>query len=221
MTQSNSRRFVRAAWSLLFFQLIASAGAVAVTGWAVFHVQTLVATQNPATTASAPPATTATATIEQGGARPIETATPPPPSDGASPAPEAAPTASAAQPTIGECAHVQQFLRVPAEAEWCDSGVEVREGQTIYVRVGEGRWSNAASPAPSYGPEGGPVIAGAWLEGAPLGALIGRVNGAAFLIGTKSSVTAPSSGHLLLAMNDVRGTYSDNRGLIDVFIAVR
>lgn len=44
MTQprSNSRRFVSAAWSLLTFQLIASAGAVAVTGYAAFHVRDLV-----------------------------------------------------------------------------------------------------------------------------------------------------------------------------------
>jgi hypothetical protein len=44
MTQprSNSRRFVSAAWSLLIFQLIASAGAVAVTGYAALHVRNLV-----------------------------------------------------------------------------------------------------------------------------------------------------------------------------------
>ncbi len=40
--RSNSRRFVNAAWSLLTFQLIASAGAVAVTGLAAFHVSNLV-----------------------------------------------------------------------------------------------------------------------------------------------------------------------------------
>jgi hypothetical protein len=39
--RSNSRRFVNAAWSLLTFQLIASAGAVAVTGVAAFHVSNL------------------------------------------------------------------------------------------------------------------------------------------------------------------------------------
>jgi hypothetical protein len=40
--RSNSRRFVNAAWSLLTFQLVASAGAVAVTGVAAFHVSNLV-----------------------------------------------------------------------------------------------------------------------------------------------------------------------------------
>jgi hypothetical protein len=209
MTKSNSRRFVRAAWSLLFFQVVASAGAVAVTGWAAFHVQTLVAPQSPLTTAAPTEPTTATATAPAG-----ETTTPAPPTD------SAAPTATVilAQPTIQSCARVQQFLRVPAQAEWCDTGVEVREGQTIYFRVGEGRWSNAPPPAPSYGPEGGGVIQGTWMEGVPFGALIGRVNDATFLIGSKSSVTSPAGGHLMLAMNDVRGTYGDNRGLLDVYI---
>jgi hypothetical protein len=38
-TPSNTRRFIRAAWTLLSFQVIASIGAVGVTGWAAFHVQ--------------------------------------------------------------------------------------------------------------------------------------------------------------------------------------
>jgi len=42
---SNSRRFVNAAWSLLTFQLIASAGAVGVTGLAAFHVRDLIASE--------------------------------------------------------------------------------------------------------------------------------------------------------------------------------
>jgi hypothetical protein len=217
MTKSNSRRFVRAAWSLLFFQVIASAGAVAVTGWAAFHVQTLVAPQSAATTTPAPaePAnmTTATVTPEQNAAPPSD-ATTPPPADSAAPAA----TTILAQPTIQRCEQVQQSLRVPAQAEWCDTGVEVREGQAIYFRVREGRWSNAPPPAPSYGPEGGAAFQGTWVEGAPLGALVGRVNDATFLIGSKSSVTSPASGHLMLAMNDVRGTYGDNRGLLDVHV---
>ncbi|MBS0383869.1 MAG: hypothetical protein JSS00_00805 [Proteobacteria bacterium] len=224
MTKSNSRRFVRAAWSLLFFQVIASAGAVAVTGWAAFHVQSLVTAQRssgatPAPTEPIPaPATPAPA---EGAPSPTPENTAPAPSNEPAPAPAPTATAIPTQPAIQNCERVQQFFRVPAQAEWCDTGVEVREGQTIYFRVGEGRWSNAPPPAPSYGPEGGPAIQGTWIESAPLGALIGRIGGAAFLIGSKSSVTSPASGHLLLAMNDVRGTYGDNRGQLDVFMAVR
>lgn len=43
--RSNSRRFVNAAWSLLTFQVIASVGAVAVTGLAAFHVRDLIGAQ--------------------------------------------------------------------------------------------------------------------------------------------------------------------------------
>lgn len=41
--RSNARRFVNAAWTVLTFQLIASVGAVGVTGLAAFHVRDLVA----------------------------------------------------------------------------------------------------------------------------------------------------------------------------------
>lgn len=53
MSKSNSRRFVRAAWSLLSFQMIASIGAVAVTAWAAFVVQPRLA-QAPEQAAVAP-----------------------------------------------------------------------------------------------------------------------------------------------------------------------
>lgn len=72
--RSNSRRFVNAAWSLLTFQLIASAGAVAVTGVAAFHVANL--TRN---VQSAGPVEEAEASQEE--AAPAETA----PADGQTP----------------------------------------------------------------------------------------------------------------------------------------
>lgn len=60
MTKSNTRRFVGAAWSLLWFQLIASAGAVAVTAWAVMEVSPRLAQLRAETREEpVPPATTA------------------------------------------------------------------------------------------------------------------------------------------------------------------
>ena len=80
MTQprSNSRRFVSAAWSLLTFQLIASAGAVAVTGYAAFHVGDLLrsAQQMDRTIETAAPATEAP--MEATGEAPTETTAPVP-----------------------------------------------------------------------------------------------------------------------------------------------
>ena len=62
--RSNSRRFVNAAWSLLTFQMIASVGAVAVTGLAAFHVRDLIdgtQARGPAQEAMAEPTQEATA----------------------------------------------------------------------------------------------------------------------------------------------------------------
>ena len=222
MSKSNSKRFVRAAWSLLLFQSVASIGAVAVTGWAVFHVQNLAATQTSAATVGA--ATPAT-TTETGQAAPAsDTTKPTQTADTTTPAPaaESAPAVSTATvlaaPQIAACPRVQRFWRVSAQAEWCDTGLEVREGQTVLVRFGEGQWSNAGPP--SFRQDGiGSALQGTWVERAPLGALIGRVGEAAFPIGSRQSFVSPANGHLLLAMNDVRGTYADNQGWLDVYVA--
>jgi hypothetical protein len=224
MTKSNSKRFVRAAWSLLFFQCIASAGAVAVTGWAVFHVQNLTAVQGAAapavTTDAAMPASTMgapSAAPAPDVGKPAQAPVTPAPADTAAPTPAiTAETALAEQVTV--CQRSQRFWRVPAQAEWCDTGVEVSEGQAINVRFGEGQWSNAGPPA--FRQDGiGSVLAGTWVERAPLGALVGRVGDSTFLIGSRESVVSPANGHLMLAMNDVRGTYGDNQGWLDVYIA--
>ena len=225
MTKSNSKRFVRAAWSLLFFQFVASAGAVAVTGWAVFHVQNLAAVQGaaaPAVTADA--ATPAVTTEPPSGApvpdagKPVQDAATPAPADAAAPAPAISAATVLAAQQIAACQRMQRFWRVPAQAEWCDTGVEVREGQTINIRFGEGQWSNAGPP--SFRQDGiGSVLQGTWVERAPLGALIGRVGDSTFLVGSRESLVSPASGHLMLAMNDVRGTYGDNQGWLDVYVA--
>lgn len=64
MSKSNTRRFVGAAWSLLWFQFIASAGAVAVTTWAVMEVSPRLAELRAEMREPAPPA----ATVENKGA---------------------------------------------------------------------------------------------------------------------------------------------------------
>ena len=209
MTKSNSKRFVRAAWSLLFFQCVASAGAVAVTGWAVFHVQNLAAVQGSAAPVAVDAA--APAASANDGAAPTQT------TDAAAPA--AAPAAIATV-AIAACPRMQRFWRVSAQAEWCDTGVELRAGQAILVRFGEGQWSNAGPP--SFRQDGlGSTLQGTWVERAPLGALIGRVGDAAFLIGSRQDIVSPSDGHLLLAINDVQGTYADNQGWLDVYVATQ
>jgi hypothetical protein len=88
MTRSNSRRFVNAAWSLLTFQFIASAGAVVVTGLAATHVSTIVGNAQHA----AGPVMPAEAAIEEA------SGTAPPPEASAAPAPAASAPADATAP---------------------------------------------------------------------------------------------------------------------------
>lgn len=92
--RSNARRFVSAAWSLLTFQFIASAGAVAVTGLAAMHVSTIVgnaqqagepvmraeeAVPTPDGTTPAPPATAATEAAAEPTPAPADAAVAPAP----------------------------------------------------------------------------------------------------------------------------------------------
>lgn len=88
--RSNSRRFVNAAWSLLTFQMIASVGAVAVTGLAAFHVRDLINGGHEA----AQPVQEATAEPAQG----TDLATPAPEAATSAPATDAAPASGAPPP---------------------------------------------------------------------------------------------------------------------------
>jgi hypothetical protein len=52
-----------------------------------------------------------------------------------------------------------------------------------------------------------------------MGALVGRINGTTFHIGTSSgTIIAPASGNLELWMNDNTLSYSDNTGYLDVYV---
>ncbi|MGD9982486.1 MAG: hypothetical protein AB7H66_14430 [Hyphomonadaceae bacterium] len=97
MTQprSNSRRFVNAAWSLLTFQMIASAGAVAVTGLAAFHVSEII---RPSQQASDP---VVEAAVEETSEAPATTEGPAPPADGATEAAADPARQPAAEPAPG------------------------------------------------------------------------------------------------------------------------
>ena len=287
MTKSNTKRFVGAAWSLLTFQLIASAGAVAVTAWAAFEVQPRLAQQpqpaqvQEATTGptevggpAGPEAPSAQNTgagavtiagevavgarmvamfqadpdglrtaptyqwLRDGAA--IEGAVDqiyvPGPNDAGrsfsvratyvdgagfsetvtSPAvsvPDAAPAVE-----VPMCQRVENFIRVPADAGWCNTGINVRAGQGFIISA-RGRWSNLG--APRYGPEGdrGVRLTNTIMPTADLGALIGRVGEGTFAIGAGARHATRAAGQLHLSMNDVPGTFQDNQGAVDVFVS--
>jgi hypothetical protein len=71
MSKSTTGRFVNAAWSLLLFQFVASAGAVAITAWAAFEIAPRLApppTEQAAMAAPAAPSDPAQPTPVNGGA---------------------------------------------------------------------------------------------------------------------------------------------------------
>ena len=111
-------------------------------------------------------------------------------------------------------------VSVPANAfEGVDTGVTVAEGLTVVVTA-TGTWS-VGGPYGSYGGDGTTLVATpepcALSQAAPMGALIGSLNGGStwFPMGAGPTVV-PGSGPLLLAANDCLGPggafYSDNSG---------
>jgi hypothetical protein len=115
-------------------------------------------------------------------------------------------------------------VRVPADAEWVNSGILVEADQTIYL---ETQGVAITAPLRSYrgaisGPDGqwwnedcGDYVGApppCAMDYAPYGALVGRVDpdGSPFLIGGESSFTPPASGTLYLAVNDNENYYMDN-----------
>ena len=110
--------------------------------------------------------------------------------------------------------------RVSAVVEWVDSGIDVSVGETVSL-VANGKAITGPLnlyPGSKSGPEGqlaNPVCMDTVeytcaLEGAPFGALIGKVGSTVFLIGSAGSFAAPEDGRLYLAVNDFVGEYADN-----------
>jgi hypothetical protein len=108
---------------------------------------------------------------------------------------------------------------IPANRQWTETDVNVRDGDTLELRVsGEIEYAPnvkvSAAGAPRRTP-GGPDVP---IGNAPAGALIGRVdNGQPFLIGRNTSVRMPASGTLFLGIND--DTVNDNSGNYRIIIA--
>lgn len=128
-------------------------------------------------------------------------------------------------------------VTVPAGAGWVSTGITVTAGQAIPVST---RGYVITAPIPDFhrpgefksasGPAGqateatcGVVEAGlsaetlaitgpCILDDAYFGELIGRVGGTTFRIGSTDSITAPATGVLELAVNDLAFTLGDNAG---------
>ncbi len=214
MSKSHAKRFVQSAWTLLSFQFIASVAAVAVTGLAAFHVQQLAARLE----VSAPEAAVEAAT-EGGGPLDPAIATDPVAADPAAAEraiAEDAPAAAAL--TVAPCqrGRQQNFIRVMANVEWCDAGIQVQRGQRL-VFTARGNWSHSGEPV--LDPGGSDVSEPrAVYRRASHGALIGRAGETTFLIGAGGEIQAPANGALQFSINDIPGQFRDNPGYVDIFL---
>ena len=113
-------------------------------------------------------------------------------------------------------------VRVPATAGWVNTGLQVSQGQTLlFNSTGEVRLSaNGDDVAGPAGSKQGRHAGGSPVPSVLAGALIGRIgNGAAFAIGNQTSIAAPSSGTLWLAVND--DGLGDNAGEFGVDITAQ
>jgi hypothetical protein len=114
-------------------------------------------------------------------------------------------------------------VRVPAAAEWVDSGIDIAIGETVFLKA---KGMAITGPLKDYplarsgaagqvttcvddAVPGGVCV----LSGVPFGALVGKigVGGSPFLIGDAASFVSVSSGRLYLVVNDFIGEYADNQ----------
>lgn len=114
----------------------------------------------------------------------------------------------------------ERDVRVDARTAWTDTGIVVRQGQTVYFKAsGRVRWG----PGRQDGPDGertSPRNEGRPLPSRPAAALIGRVGDEPeyFFIGESDEpVRMRGSGRLLLGVND--DYLADNSGAFSVRVS--
>ncbi|MHB1161767.1 MAG: hypothetical protein ACYC3V_15780, partial [Chloroflexota bacterium] len=103
---------------------------------------------------------------------------------------------------------------------WQDSGVEVTEGQQLYI-AGRGDWTNKRG-GERFGPGGSwRVVGGTIMPEVPIGVLLGRIGGSPpFVVGERAMVTVSTSGRLQLIMNDWPDDRNDAQGSIQATVVL-
>ena len=112
----------------------------------------------------------------------------------------------------------ERELDVAARMPWTDTGIQVRNGQTLYFMAdGQVRWGRDRRDGPE-GESGSPRNPGRPIPSRPGAGLIGRVGDEApFFIGRdEGPIRVRGSGVLYLGIND--DTFEDNTGAFKVTI---
>jgi hypothetical protein len=106
-----------------------------------------------------------------------------------------------------------------ANVQWSDTGIDVRQGQTVYFRArGEVRWGKDRKDGPE-GESNSPRNPNRPIPGRPGAALIGKVGDTdGFFIGNdQGPIRMRASGRLYLGIND--DYLQDNRGFFTVVVS--
>jgi hypothetical protein len=112
----------------------------------------------------------------------------------------------------------EREVNVSARTQWTDTGVNLRNGQTMYFEAsGRVRWGSSRQDGPE-GENDSPRNPSRPIPGRPAAALIGRVgDDAPFFIGSDTEgIRVRGSGTLFLGINDE--TLDDNSGSFRVTV---
>ncbi len=111
-------------------------------------------------------------------------------------------------------------IELPAYIYWKDTGIVVQEGQQISISYISGTWGPCAECF-FIGNGSGAIERSNGVD-APYGSLIGRIGltGETFLIGNFRRFRSEVRGTLYLSINDIAGTFNDNRGSIIIIVKV-
>jgi hypothetical protein len=113
----------------------------------------------------------------------------------------------------------ERSVTVAANVAWNDTGIEVRQGQTIYFEAtGDVTWGASRRDGPG-GERNSPNNPGRPLPNRPAAALIGKVGSGndVFFIGEDTgAIRVRNSGRLYLGLND--DVLTDNRGSFRVTV---
>ena len=132
--------------------------------------------------------------------------------------------------TVSSCSqsrsHQTVALEIPAQTMWVDTGLDVTN-KTIQIKYESGTWSNDGEESHFCDGEGfipemkdfRDVIPKLLVTNAPLGALVGRTNGAPFFVGNTYE-DRPGEGHLFLSINDKPDSFDDNAGSVRITVSI-
>ena len=124
--------------------------------------------------------------------------------------------------TVGRGAGMRERqVVVTANVPWSDTGIDVRNGQEIYLAAtGVIRWGSGGRSDGPDGEKASPLNPNRPLPNRPAGALIGKVGAESadyFFLGTQEGpIRIRSSGRLFLGIND--DVFTDNQGNFRVVV---